>query len=283
MKMFRFRDRVGILDERSRHCLTTVAWLGGYVTPEQVQLLGIRNSCTRVHEQLKDLESWGFLKRIAAYPAICQVTKSVTRLIGFDLSARRGHTLETIRTRLLTVNFYLEAAHWPVEFVFQNAQKITRLTQLGCEPALLPERRRRPYLWQDLVLERPSGELVVALADHFDRHSYRQLYRLLQRFAPNFGSEQLKFMVVVGSEQRERLYRRHLRHPRLQRLLEAQGMYMPPEDMVAIYRVRRAVPVVRPLITDRQQLRELRGLRLASQGLKESRQQTSHAIVNDAH
>jgi len=31
--MFRFRDRVGVLDERSQHFLKTVAWLGGYVTP----------------------------------------------------------------------------------------------------------------------------------------------------------------------------------------------------------------------------------------------------------
>ena len=108
MNMFRFRDRVGVLDERSQHFLKTVAWLGGYVTPEQAQELGIRNSVTRVHVQLKDLESWGFIKPVSAYPAIYQVTKSVTRLLGADLSARREHMMETIRTRLLTVNFYLD-------------------------------------------------------------------------------------------------------------------------------------------------------------------------------
>lgn len=68
MNIFRFRDRVGILDERSRCFLKTVAWLGGYVTPEQAQELGIRNSVTRVHSQLNDLESWCFIKRAAAYP-----------------------------------------------------------------------------------------------------------------------------------------------------------------------------------------------------------------------
>src|SRR5216110_3300466 len=115
--MFRFRDRVGVLDERSERFLMTVAWLGGYVTAEQAQELGIRNSLPRVHVQLKDLESWGFIKRISAYPAAYQVTKSVTRLMGADLSARREHAMDTIRTRLLTVNFYLEAAPWPVEFV----------------------------------------------------------------------------------------------------------------------------------------------------------------------
>jgi hypothetical protein len=79
VNIFRFRDRVGVLDERSQHFLKTVAWLGGYVTPEQAQELGIRNSVTRVHVQLKDLESWGFIKPVSAYPTIYQVTKSVTR------------------------------------------------------------------------------------------------------------------------------------------------------------------------------------------------------------
>jgi hypothetical protein len=35
MNVFRLRDRVGVLDDRSRDFLTTVAWLGGYFTPEQ--------------------------------------------------------------------------------------------------------------------------------------------------------------------------------------------------------------------------------------------------------
>jgi hypothetical protein len=282
MNLFRFRDRVGVLDDRSQRFLTTVAWLGGYVTPEQAQLLGIRNSVPRVHVQLKDLESWGFIKRVAAYPAIYQVTKSVTRLMGSDLAARREHANETIRTRLLTVNFYLEAIRWPVEFVFDHQQKIAKLTHLGCEPALFPERRGKPYLWQDLVLQRPSGEVVLTIVDHSDRHSYRQLHRLLKRFAPNFGPEELKFMVVVSCEHRERLFRRHLNHTRLQRLLEAQGVYTPVQDMVAIYRVRRAVPVVRPLITNKQQLRELRALRLASRGKGDPQQQTRHVIHSNA-
>jgi transposase-like protein len=134
VNIFRFRDRVGILDERSQHFLQTVAWLGGYVTPEHAQELGIRNSVTRVHVQLKDLESWGFIKSVSAYPAIYQVTKSVTRLLGADLSARREHTLETVRTRLLTVNFYLEAIHWPVEFLLDHKQKISKLFEVVAEP-----------------------------------------------------------------------------------------------------------------------------------------------------
>ena len=264
--MFRFRDRVGVLDERSQHFLKTLAWLGGYVTPEQAQELGIRNSVTRVHVLLKDLESWGFIKAVSAYPAIYQVTKSVTRLLGADLSARREHTMETIRTRLLTVNFYLEAIRWPAEFVFDHKQKLTKLCQLVGEPALLPYRGSKPYLWQDLVLQRPSGEVVLTMVDHFGRHSYRQLYRHLKRFAPSLGPDGLRLMIVVSSEHREQLFRRKLHHARLQRLLQEQGVDLPLRDMVTIYRVRRAVPVVRPLITNRQQLRELRARRLADRG-----------------
>src|SRR5919197_2165897 len=76
MSLFRFGDRASVLDDRSRHFLTTVAWLGGYVTLEQAQLLGIRNSVPRVHVQLKDLESWGFIKRVGVYPSIYQSRKS---------------------------------------------------------------------------------------------------------------------------------------------------------------------------------------------------------------
>ena len=158
MNIFRFRDRAAILDERSQRFLKTVAWLGGYVTPEQARELGIRDSTTRVHVQLKDLESWRFIKPIATYPAVYQVTKSVTRLLGADLAARRQHTLETIRTRLLMVNFYLEAIRWPAEFVFDHQQKVSKLCQLVGEPFLLPHRGGRPYLWQDIVFQRPSGD-----------------------------------------------------------------------------------------------------------------------------
>lgn len=281
MNMFRFRDRIGVLDERSRSFLTTVACLGGYITPEQAQELGIRNSATSVHVQLKHLESWRFIKPVSAYPAIYQVTKSVTRLMGADLSARREHAMETIRSRLLTVNFYLEALRWPVEFVLDHKQKISKLCQVCSEPALLPYRGCKPYLWQDLVLKRPSGEVVLTMVDHFGRHSYRQLYRHLKRFAPILGPDDLRLMIVVSSEHREQLFRRQLNHTRLQRLLERQGIDMPLRDVVTIYRVRRPVPVVRPLITNRQQLRELRARRLAHCGMGDSQQQTRHAIHNN--
>ena len=91
-------------------------------------------------------------------------------------------------------------------------------------------------------------------------------------------------MVAAGSEHREQLFRRQLNHTRLQRLLEDQGVYLPLREMVTIYRVRRAVPIVRPVITNKQQLRELRALRLANQGLNGMQQQTRHVIHNnDTH
>ena len=283
MNIFRFRDRTAILDERLRHFLVTVTWLGGYVTPEQAQLMGIRNSVPRVHDQLKDLESWGFIKRVAAYPAIYQVTKSVTRLMGADLSARREHANQTIRTRLLTVNFYLEAIRWPVGFVFDHQQKISKLSNLGCQPALFPERAGRPYLWQDILLQRPSGDLVLTMVDHFGRTSSFQLHSFLKRFAPSLGFDELRMMVAVGCEQRERLFSRLLNHSRLQRFLEQQGIDLPLRKMVAIYRVRRAVPIVRPLITNSEQLRELRALRLARQGSSAPRQQAIHNNLTHTH
>src|SRR5437879_1497159 len=275
--------RLSVVDASDEQCMKAVDWLGGYVTTGQAHGLGIRNSVPRVHVQLKDLESWGFIKRVATYPAIYQVTKSVTRLTGFDLAARREHPIETIRTRLLTVNFYLEAIRWPVEFVLDHKQKISKLWQVVAEPALLPYRGSKPYLWQDLVLQRPSGEVVFTMVDYFGRHPYRQLYRHLKRFAPILGPDHLRLMIVVSSEHREQIFRRKLHNARLQRLLEQQGLDLPLRDMVTIYRVRRAVPVVRPLITNRQQLRELRARGLANRSTGDS-QQTRHVIPNsDTH
>ncbi|HTT21480.1 MAG TPA: hypothetical protein VMG82_21300 [Candidatus Sulfotelmatobacter sp.] len=116
------------------------------------------------------------------------------------------------------------------------------------------------------------------MVDHFGRHTYRQLYRHLKRFAPALGLDRLRLMVVVSSERREQLFRRQLSYTRLQRLLEAQGVYLPLRDMVTIYRFRRAVPVVRPLITNKQKLRELRARKLANQGLSGAQQQTRHVV-----
>lgn len=260
MNIFRFQDRVRVLDERSRFLLITVTRLGGYVTAEQAQVLGIRNSVPRVHVQLKDLESCGFIKRVSTYPAVYQVTKSVARIMGADFSARRQHAIETIRTRILTVNFYLEALGWPVEFLFNHGRKLSKFRELECESGLLPQRGGKPYLWQDFLLQRRSGGLAVAMVDYFGRNAYRQLYRFLKRFGRCLGvlQDKLRLLVVVGSDARLRLFTRLLNHPKLQRIVpDSPGGLA---SVVKLYRVRRAVPVIRLVEPISRDLRELRAL-----------------------
>jgi hypothetical protein len=118
------------------------------------------------------------------------------------------------------------------------------------------------------------------MVDHLDRMSSYQLNSFLKKFAPNLGLDELRLMVAVGSERRERQFRQQLSHPRLQRLLDEQGITMPLREMLTIYRVQRAVPVVRPLITNSQKLRELRALMLASRGRSDP-QQPRHVIQNN--
>lgn len=282
MNISRFQDRVGVLDDRSRHFLLNVTWLGGYVTTEQAQELGIRDSVPRVHVQLKDLESCGFIKRIGSYPAIYQVTKSVARIMGADFSARRQHTIQTVRTRILTVNFYLEALGWPVDFVFNYERKLSKFAELGCESGLLPQRGGKPYLWQDFVLQRRSGGLAVAMVDHFGRSARRQLYRFLKRFARCLGilQDKLRLLVVVGGDARVRLFTRLLNHPKLQRIIpDSPGGLA---STVKLYRVRRAVPVIRLLEPMSRDLRELRALGPLRGPQPHSAQQNGKAIHNNA-
>jgi hypothetical protein len=118
------------------------------------------------------------------------------------------------------------------------------------------------------------------MVDHSDRISSFQLHSFLKKFAPNLGLDELRLMVAVGSERRERLFRQQLDQTRLKRLLDEQGITMPLREMLTIYRVQRAVPVVRPLITNSQQLRELRALKLASRG-RSDQQQPRHVIQNN--
>lgn len=68
------------------------------------------------------------------------------------------------------MNFYLEPIFWPVEFSCSNTtEKISKLGQLSGEPASLPHCGSKLYLWQDIVLQRPSGELAIARVEHFGR------------------------------------------------------------------------------------------------------------------
>ncbi len=84
----RFRRRLLLLDERADDFLQTLVHLGGYCTAEQAQELGLASSATRVLARLRCLEEAAFLRRVANYPVVYQVTRSATRLLATDLMAR---------------------------------------------------------------------------------------------------------------------------------------------------------------------------------------------------
>jgi hypothetical protein len=69
------------------------------------------------------LERLGFLRRVMKYPALYQVTKTTTRMLGPDSTSRRRHTLATVQAQLLGLHFYLEARPWPTSFVFDHNEK----------------------------------------------------------------------------------------------------------------------------------------------------------------
>jgi hypothetical protein len=132
MKIGGFRNRSALLEERSDEFLKLLVALGGYCTASQAKQLGIASSGTRTRGRLRHLEEAGFLRKVSAYPVIYQITKSTTRILGRDSSARRQHTLSTVQARLLAVDFYLEAKRVRA----QNFRKPTAAnTRIGCRVA----------------------------------------------------------------------------------------------------------------------------------------------------
>ena len=118
-----FRDRIALLDKGSQEFLTVLVAIGGYCTVSQAEALKIVKS-TRARARLRALERLGFLRRVAAYPVVYQVTKSTTRLLQRDSSNRRRHRLATVQARLLLVaaedtealrmiRWRLRRSHWP--------------------------------------------------------------------------------------------------------------------------------------------------------------------------
>jgi hypothetical protein len=211
----RFSQRLLLLDERTDAFLRTLVHLGGYSTVEQAQKLGLANSPTRVVAHLEALKQGGFLKQIARYPVIHQVTGSATRLIGADLMARRRHTALTVRCKLLSVNFYLEAKAWPAEFRLPHSEKIALFNDAGCPTEALPHLGGQPYLWQELVLLRVDGRVCAAAVDRaHDSVMYqvrtlaRRYSQVLEHLPSDFG-----LIVVVASEGRYRLYRKWAARP----------------------------------------------------------------------
>src|SRR5579885_2306446 len=242
----RFSQRLLLLDDCRAAFLRTLVHLGGYCTVEQAQKLGLANSPTRVAVQLEVLKNAGFLRQIANYPVIHQVTKSATRLVGLDLMARRRHTRLTIRCRLLGVNFYLEAKAWPAEFTFAHSEKITVLNAAGCPTDALPHVAGRPYLWQDFLLRRADGTLCVAVVDRPDNTPKYRTRTLTQRYSGvlEHVASEFRLIVVVGSEGRARLYRKWAAQP-------IAGQFT--QHTLKPYLVRTPIPQVNISLEEKQQ------------------------------
>jgi hypothetical protein len=238
----RFRGRNAPLDECADEFLKTLAWLGGYCTTEQAQRLGIARSATRVLARLRRFEQGGFLRKLPAYPGVYQVTKSVTRLLEMDLMARRRHPIETVRNRLLAVNFYLEVLRWPAAFLLDHEEKVAAFRDCGCPLSDLPQRSGQPYLWEEFVLQLEDGKLCAAVVDRSHRRAYPQLRGLAQRFGAcqECLGDGLQLLVAVENEARYQLYCRLLADLGLQNL--AEGRF---ETSVSLYQVQKPVPLVR--------------------------------------
>ncbi len=237
----RFADRLALLDERTDEFLTTVAYLGGYCTVDQAQRMGLANSPRRVLVRLEHLERAGFLRRVVLHPLVYQITKSVTRLVGVDMTARRSRPIETARWRLLCLNFYLEASSWPADFIFDGDEKIAALAKIGCPRQALPQRGGRPYLWEEFVLDPHDGTLCVSVVDRTNSSAFLQALGFVKRLADcrlRVG-EHLSLVVAVGSEARYRLYAKAARHPKVQKYGQGSG------QPVAAYQVTIPVPHIR--------------------------------------
>ncbi len=239
----RFADRLGLVDERTNAFLTTVAYLGGYCTVDQTQRINLANSPRRVLVQLERLERAGFLRKVVLHPLVYQITKSVTRLVGRDMTARRSRPVETVRWRLQCLNFFLEASTWPAQFIFDDEEKVAAFGKIGCPRHLLPKRGGEPYLWDYFVLDSKDGRLCVSAVDRPDSNAFRQTLTLLRRFADCRlrVRERLSLVVAVGSNARERLYAKAAKHPKLHK-------YAPgTTEAVTTYQVITAIPHIRAL------------------------------------
>lgn len=240
----KFSERVSFIDERTDKFLTILAHLGGYCTAEQAQAMGLANSPSQALSRLNGLERAGFLRRVGEYPVVYQITKSVVRLVGTDMSARRRHATPSIRWRLAAVSFYVEAKSWPAEFIFHHEDKLAAFDRLDCPRKLLPQRGSQPYLWEDFVLDLHDRALCVAIVDRGHWNALRQLRAFVSRFAAcrSHLVERLSLTVAVCSDARRRLYERAGKHRKV--LAHSRGA---PEP-ATIYQVPTPIPHIRTLI-----------------------------------
>lgn len=242
--VIKYSKRVTFVDDRADKFLTKVAHLGGYCTVDQAQAMGLANSVSHAQTQLSGLERAGFLRRVADYPVVYQVTKSVMRLIGTDMSARRPHVVETVRWRLAAASFYVDTQTWPADFVFEHGDKIAAFGNIGCDRQLLPQRCGQPYLWDEFVLPVRDGSLCVVMVDRPHWTALLQLLGFVKRFAPcrSRTGDRLALTVAVASDTRLRRYQKASRNPRV--VEQSKGA----ADLVSLYQVSTPVPHIRTLI-----------------------------------
>jgi hypothetical protein len=239
----KFSERVAFVDDRTDKFLTTLAHLGGYCTAEQAQEMGLAKSPSQAQMLLNGLERAGFLRRVVQYPVVYQVTKSVVRLVGTDTSARRRHSIETVRWRLAAVSFYIEAKKWPADFIFGHEAKIAALARIGCPRKLLPHRGGQPYLFEDFVVKPCDGGVCIAIVDRPHWSAHLQLLGLVRRFTAcrTCAGEKVSLAVAVASEARRVLYEKAVKHPSV--IEHSKGA---PEPATA-YQVSTPTPHIRTL------------------------------------
>jgi hypothetical protein len=236
-----FAPRSVVLDDLADWFLRRLVDLGGYCTVNQARRLGVAASSTRTRAKLREMERAGFLRRVTRYPVVYQVTKSANRHVDRDSRTRRLHVLGTVQARILGVSFYLEAIRWPAEFVFDHASKIDAFAGNGCPAHLLPQRRQKPYLWEDFVLE-TGDRITVAIVDHAHLSVFSQLRFFMERYRSALKrlGNKLTLLVVVGSEARRYRYSRLTKHPDF---IKQFGGVLP----ISCFRVR-GVPEISSLI-----------------------------------
>jgi hypothetical protein len=233
----RFQSRTALMDEKIGSFLKIVTELGGYCTLEQAKALELANSNTRVLAHLRGLERAGFVRRVADYPVVCQITGATTRLLDRDRRARRVHDAARVLSRLLAVSFYLEARLWPADFAFDHQHKIDTFVYEGCPIDALPQRGGKPYLWEELVLWHDYNRIGVAIMDDQQRSPLSQL----KGFARGFShlvvclGKRLRMLIVTGAESRHLIYCRLVHHPAVMK-------FSPPGFAITIepYQMRNA-------------------------------------------
>jgi hypothetical protein len=230
-----------------------LVYLGGYCTAHQAQELILSDSQARA--RLKMLERLGFLRRVTRYPAVYQVTKSTTRLLGPDSSCRRRHPQPTVQARLLAVHFYLEARTWPATFFFDHADKIMTLQNAQCPLTALPQRNGKPYLREHFLLWLADRRLAVAMIDLPQPGVLSRLRLFLRQSLPMLRClrQELDLLIITADQPRCYTYQRLLRtHPAVHKLGLGELIHR-----VKPYSVRPPVPTITEVVWPRTDPNEM--------------------------